>query len=111
MIDIVKQRRDSIEAICLRFGVRRLEIFGSACTSAFNPERSDLDFLVEFPHDYDFGPWLRRLQELQAALSQLFGRRVDLVMDSAVHDPLFRRLADQTRTTIYDASQEPQVAA
>lgn len=36
-------------AICRRFGVRRLDVFGSASRGTdFDPEHSDVDFLVEF---------------------------------------------------------------
>jgi len=48
MIHEIEQRRSDLEALCRRFGVRRLELFGSAATGAFRSEDSDLDFLVEF---------------------------------------------------------------
>ena len=34
--------------LCRRYGVRRLELFGSAATEKFDPARSDLDFILEF---------------------------------------------------------------
>jgi predicted nucleotidyltransferase len=37
-----------VAAICRRFHVRRLEVFGSAAAGEFDPARSDIDFLVEF---------------------------------------------------------------
>ena len=40
---------EAIRAIGREFGVVRLEIFGSACSNAFDPDQSDVDFLVEFP--------------------------------------------------------------
>ena len=48
MIAAVDQHREEISALCRRYGVRRLELFGSAATEVFDPPRSDLDFLVEF---------------------------------------------------------------
>ena len=41
----IDQNRSTIEGLCLRFGVERLEVFGSAVGGDFDPERSDLDFL------------------------------------------------------------------
>ena len=38
----------ALPALCRRFGVRRLDLFGSAATGRFDPTRSDLDFLVVF---------------------------------------------------------------
>ena len=45
----VGDRKDEIAGICQRYRVSRLEVFGSAARGAdFNPETSDVDFLVEF---------------------------------------------------------------
>ncbi len=50
-----------IRTLCREFGVSKLEIFGSAVTDAFDPGRSDVDFLVEYPERYDFGDFGERL--------------------------------------------------
>jgi predicted nucleotidyltransferase len=107
----IEDKADAVAGVCREFGVARLELFGSACTAEFDPGRSDLDFLVEFLPDTDLGPWLSRLFELRTALSQLYGRTVDLIMASALRDPWFRREAEKTRTMIYHAPQEPQMAS
>jgi hypothetical protein len=54
--------------------VRRLAIFGSALRDDFGPD-SDLDLLVEFEPDARTG---LRMFELEAELSDLLGRKVDL---------------------------------
>lgn len=97
-------------ALCRTYGVRRLELFGSAATNAFDLERSDIDFIVEYPPGYDFGPWLSRFQEFEESLAELLGRNVDLVMTSALGNPWFNREAAKTRTVIYDASRISEVA-
>ncbi len=45
---LVEQHRTELEALCRRYGVRRLELFGSAATGLAQSGGSDLDFLVEF---------------------------------------------------------------
>ncbi len=110
MLSLLQEKAEALAELCRRFNVGRLELFGSACTKEFDPGCSDLDFLVEFPQGHDLGPWMSRLFDLQAELSALLGRRVDLVMTSALRDPWFRRQADKTRTVVFDASQVPQVA-
>jgi len=107
---LIEQRREEIVTLCQEFGVSRLDIFGSAMTSAFDPEHSDIDFIVEYPPQYDFGPWLTRFQTLEESLAQVFGRDVDLVMSSALRNRWFNREAARTRTVIYDASQVSEVA-
>jgi predicted nucleotidyltransferase len=104
MNELVQSKAEALARICRNFHVRRLELFGSACTEEFDPQRSDLDFLVEFSPDQDLGPWLSRLFEIEAALSDLFDRRVHLVMTSALLNPWFHREAEKTRTVVYDAS-------
>lgn len=106
----VEQHVDAIRALCREYGVARLELFGSACTPEFDPDRSDIDFLVAYPEGYDYGPWLGRLQELEAALSRLLGREVDLVTTSALRNKWFRREAAKTRKVIYDAAEVAEVA-
>ena len=106
----IAEHLDAIRVLCREFGVSRLEVFGSVCTPEFDPAHSDVDFLVEYPPDYEFGHWLGRYFDLQEALANLLQRKVDLVMVGALQNKWFRRLADQTRTVIYDASKIAEVA-
>jgi len=102
MIPVIERRRTELEALCRRFGVRRLEAFGSAVTGHFRPETSDIDFLVEFqPSD---GPgYADRYFGLLESLEALFGRPVDLVVASAIKNPYFRQTVDKTRTLLFAA--------
>jgi len=110
MNPLIERHREAIRALCRDFGIVRLELFGSAATDAFDPDRSDVDFIVDYPPDYDFGPWLTRHFELQERLAALLGRQVDLVMTSALQNRWFNREAAKTRTVIYDASEKSEVA-
>lgn len=106
----VEKHIPAIQALCREFGISRLEIFGSAVTDEFDPERSDVDFIVTHPKDYDFGPWAGRLFDMEERLSRLLNRNVDLVMPSALDNKWFRREAEKTRTVIFDASEVSEVA-
>jgi hypothetical protein len=93
----------AIADICRRFGVRRLEVFGSAARATdFHPGSSDADFLVEFVPSNGL-PFLRRFFGLEAALSQLPGRRIDLVEPGAVRNPYVRASIDRAREVVYGA--------
>ena len=100
---VIAEHLGAIRALCREFGVARLEVFGSVCTSEFDPERSDVDFLVEYPPDYDFGPWAARYLALQEALANLLGRKVDLIMTRAVRKKYFLQSVNQTRQLLYAA--------
>src|SRR5216683_3174793 len=47
MISILAQRRAEVEALCRRYHVRRLELFGSAASGQDQPGESDLHEKVE----------------------------------------------------------------
>ena len=48
MTSLVEERRQQLNELCARFGVKPLELFGSSADGTFDPERSALDFLIEF---------------------------------------------------------------
>lgn len=101
MPSLLTDNLEAIRAIEREFGVERLEVFGSVCTPEFDPAQTDIDFLVEFPPDYDFGPWHARYHALQRALSALLDHPVDLVDVRALRDPWFLREAGKTRRQLY----------
>ena len=76
--------REELAALCRRYGVRRLEIFGSAARGTdFDPKTSDADFLVEFDRGGAHGP-LEQFFGFAEALEKLLGRSVDLVEREAL---------------------------
>ena len=75
---LIHEKRADIAALCRRYHIRHLQVFGSAARGEdFEPARSDADFLVEFAPDAHVG--LRELLEIEQALEQILGREVDLV--------------------------------
>ncbi len=90
-----------IAALCERYGVAHLELFGSATGPEFNPESSDFDFLVELDTQTP-GSRARRWTELADALEKLLGRHVDLVNPRYIRNPYFLQAVNNSRTVIYD---------
>jgi len=102
MIPEITRQSKALESLCRRFRVRRLELFGSAATGGFNPQSSDLDFLVEFDSlradeyaDAYFG--------LLEGLKNIYKREVDLVMFESVKNPYLRESIQRSRTLLYAA--------
>lgn len=103
MISLVEDKRAEIATLCERYGVERLDLFGSASSSGggFDLEGSDLDFVVAFEHreppalfDRYFG--------LKEDLEGLFGRGVDLVTEGALKkDPDFAEGISGARVPLY----------
>lgn len=79
----IDEKRDALAAVCRRYGVARLEVFGSAARgTGFDPNRSDADFLVTFTPAARND--LAAFTDLKDALERLLGRPVDLVEREAV---------------------------
>lgn len=66
---------------CRRWKVDRLEVFGSVARGEERPD-SDLDLLVTFSPDADWG--LFEHARLEAELSDVVGRKVELVSRRAI---------------------------
>jgi predicted nucleotidyltransferase len=79
----IADKRDALVALCKRYDVARLEVFGSALRAGdFDPARSDVDFLVTFaPNSRND---LAAFVDLKEALEALLGHPVDLVGRQAV---------------------------
>ncbi len=94
------EKRTQIEELCRQFHVRRLDVFGSAIREDFDPDRSDVDFLVEFEAEPD-GVTLAQYFDFRDALAELLGRPVDLVMAGAVRNRYIKAAIEATRQLVY----------
>jgi predicted nucleotidyltransferase len=92
---------DRLEALCRRYGIRKLSLFGSAARGELAPG-SDVDVMVEF--DPDSRTSLFDLPALQTALSELFGgRKVDVSTREILDNPFRRRAIEPELKTLYAA--------
>ncbi|MFG6392236.1 MAG: nucleotidyltransferase domain-containing protein [Candidatus Amulumruptor sp.] len=87
-------------ALCRRYRVSKLYVFGSILTPRFN-EQSDVDILVNFHQDVDYNSYADNFFGLYNALKSLFGRDVDLVDETAVRNPYFKAELEETKQLIY----------
>jgi len=68
----------------------------------FDPQTSDLGFLVEF-FPLHSGGYFDAYFGLREGLQSLFDRQVDLVMTGAIKNPHFLKSANRSRTVLYAA--------
>lgn len=101
MPPLIQQHQTRIHELCRKYGVRRLELFGSAAREDFNAE-SDLDFFVEFT-DPGWKGSFKRYMGLKLDLEELFGRSVDLVELSSVKNSHFIDVATRHCRLLYAA--------
>jgi len=103
MISLIENNYEAIKDLCVKFRVRRLELFGSAIDDEnFDPENSDIDFLVEF-QPLKQGEYADTYFGLLEAVENLFGRHVDLVMPRAIKNPYFLEVINRNRKVLYAA--------
>ena len=100
-MDVLRPHLERLREICRTYGVRRLELFGSAGTGGFDPETSDFDFFVDFGEQPPTGSF-RRYMGLKMDLEALLGRPVDLVEPRSITNPYFARAA-RRREEVYAA--------
>jgi hypothetical protein len=101
--EIIERSLAAIAALCRRYAVRRLDLFGSAATGRFDLERSDLDFLVEF-EAVPAPEYSAAYFDLREALETLFGRRIDLITEPALKNPYLRRQIEGEKRTLFQSS-------
>ena len=99
---LVRARMSELTALCQRFGVRRLELFGSALRDDFDSASSDLDFLVEIEPPTGLG-YADAYFGLQEGLERLFDRSVDLLSFGAVKNPHLLEAIERSKRSLYAA--------
>ncbi|MBM2812218.1 MAG: polymerase beta domain protein region [Chloroflexi bacterium] len=92
--------REAIAAFCRRHHIRRLALFGSVIREDFEPERSDVDVLVEFDPEHTPGLAFFAMQD---ELTGLLGRKVDLYTPNWL-SKYFRDEVLREAEVIYDAA-------
>lgn len=97
---VIEPKLSVLDALCRRFGVRRLDLFGSAAVGPFDAARSDIDLLVEF-EPMPPGGYASAYFDLRDALEALFQRNVDLVTEPALKNPYLRRRIESQKRTVF----------
>jgi len=94
---------ERIREFCRRWKVTELAVFGSVVRGDFRPD-SDVDFLVSFAPDADWG--LLDHAAMEEELSAIVGRKVDLVTRRAVErstNPIRREAILASAEVVYAA--------
>jgi hypothetical protein len=98
----ILSRRGDIQALCRQFGVKRLDLFGSAAEGEFDRSCSDFDFLVDLGEQQP-GAYADAYFGLMESLERLLGKPIDLVTEPSLTNPYLRRNIEGTRRLIYAA--------
>ena len=97
----IADKKAKLIELCRQYHVAHLEVFGSATRSTgFDPQTSDVDFLVEFEPETDLSPF-DQFFDFTESLKTVLGRRVDLVEAVAINNPYLRTAINKSRELVY----------
>jgi predicted nucleotidyltransferase len=102
----IAEKLPEVRALCEKYYVKRLTLFGSAVKGTFS-EESDVDFVVEFDEDpaNTHYPWGGRVVAMLRDLEALFGRNVDVVERRAIENPYFLQVLALTERPVYERTR------
>jgi predicted nucleotidyltransferase len=101
MISALTVHRAEIDALCRRFHVKRLDVFGSAARGEDFNNASDVDFLVEF-EPLAPAAYADAYFSLRDELIALFRRRIDLLTKTSLRNPYFHRRVEAEQRPLFE---------
>ena len=96
---LIENNIQKIVALCKKYKVNRLFVFGSILTDRFN-DASDVDLLVSF-NRAEVSDYFDNYFDFKYSLEELFGRDVDLLEEQAIKNPYLKKNVDATKALIY----------
>ncbi len=103
MNSIVKDKLPQLVALCKKYSVVRMYLFGSAARNDFNEATSDIDLLIAFSSQLTMEEYADNYLDLVEILDNLFGRQVDLVTEKQLASPYFIENVERDKQLIYVA--------
>lgn len=100
MIQLILDKKDEIERICVNHNVRSLSLTGSGYSGTWDPHTSDIDFIIEFlpmnPEEHA-DHYFSLLEEMERVL----GFPIDLIEMDAVTNPYLRESFSSSQEQLY----------
>jgi predicted nucleotidyltransferase len=97
---LIELNIQQIIALCQRYKVKNLSVFGSILTDKFH-DKSDVDLLVNFNADHSDYDYVENYFGLKDSLENLLGREVDLLEEKGLKNKYFIQEVNRTKQLIY----------
>lgn len=91
--------KNKLDILCRLHSVEEMHLFGAALGENFNDD-SDLDFLVRFK-PIALENYFDIYINFKEKLKQLFGRKVDLVEEQTLKNPILIRSINKSKELVY----------
>ena len=96
---LIKENQAKLNELCENHKVKELFLFGSILNEKFTPE-SDVDFLIQF-EGVDLVNYFDNYMDFKENVEKLLNRKIDLVENQAIKNPIFRKVVDNQKQLIY----------
>lgn len=105
LYSLIKENYNVFASLCKQHRVSKIYAFGSSITDKFDPDKSDIDLVVDLDikDPIEYGETLISLWD---NLELLFSRKVDLLTEDSIHNPYLRKSVDATKKLVYDGQGE-----
>ena len=99
----IENKSDDFKKLCIENKVKSLYAFGSSITSGYDPDSSDIDLLVEIdePDPLERG---EKLINLWDKFETFFNKKIDLLTESSIRNPILKENIERTKILIYDGT-------
>jgi|LakMenEpi03Aug12_release.lakeMendotaPanAssembly.Ray.scaffolds.fasta_scaffold01552_13 predicted nucleotidyltransferase len=84
--ELLQAKLEPLRQLCERYGVVKLELFGSAAKGTFDPKSSDIDLIAEFNNRRQ-GDYAARFLDFAEGVEVLLQRPVDLLTEAMLNNP------------------------
>ncbi|WP_241910462.1 nucleotidyltransferase family protein [Pseudotamlana carrageenivorans] len=101
----IKYKMTEFLSLCKSHNVKTLYAFGSSITDQFNDDSSDIDLLIEIDNQ-DLIERGESLISIWDKFELFFQRKVDLLTDSSIRNPILKKNIDATKILIYDGQKQ-----
>ncbi len=99
-MNLIEQHKNEIIALCIKYKVNKLYVFGSVLTEKFN-ESSDIDILLQF-NGVDLYHYFDNYMDFKENMETLLKRKIDIVEKQAVRNPVFLQIINRDKQLVYE---------
>ena len=98
---LIKKNIPYIIALCEKYAVERMFVFGSSLNEDFSPT-SDVDFLITFKENLSIEQYTNSFFEIRKALKDLLKRNIDIITERSLSNPYLIQNINATKELIYE---------
>lgn len=100
-MELLAKHENQIIGLCKKHRVTALFVFGSILGEQFNSE-SDIDLVARF-ENVPLEDYADNYFDFCEALEKVFGRKVDVVVESSIKNPFFKEEIEETKQLLFAA--------